>query len=107
MRPGVTGVELNMIGKPLLATDQETVIVRSSGVLIGADGGEHRVRPCPIKEEAGMRRIRENWRSIGVTLAKQAETPLSNVLNRALKGWRELVFDAEVGHADFRIFQVI
>src|SRR5215467_9003117 len=98
VRPGVTGAELHVIGHSLGGAHQQPVVVRGAGVLVGAYCREARIRPGTKEEEARMRRIRQDRWRVSVTLAEQAETKLSNVLDLRRHRPAELMLDPEVEH---------
>ena len=83
MRPGITGVELHVIGKALGGAYQQAVVVRGARVLVSPDIGEAIVRHGSDSswrrsnwrlvlevEEAGMSGISDDHRSIGVAFAE-------------------------------------
>src|SRR5689334_13855173 len=106
MRPGVTRIELNVVIKRLVGADQQSIVVRGTGVFVGADGPEPGVRPLTVEEESRMGRIGDHRRGVGIALTEETEAKLADVLDFALEGGTELLLNAEVDHAHFRIAQV-
>src|SRR5215471_14172504 len=103
MRPGVAGVELNVIGKALLRAHQQAIVMRGAGVLVGAYGKEARIRPRPEVEEAGMGWIGNDWRSIVVPFTEEAEAKLPDLLDLHAHVLCELIRNAQIKYANFRV----
>src|SRR5580765_1022647 len=106
MRPGVTRIELNVVIKRLVGADQQSIVVRGAGVLVGANSSEPGVRPRTVEEESRMGRIDDHRRSIDIALAEQTEAKLADVLDFAFERGSELLLNTEVDHAHFRVAQV-
>src|SRR5262245_54585041 len=79
VRPGIAGVELYVVGKPLRRTYDHAVVMGGARVLIGADCCEDLIGPRTIEKESRMRRVRKQGRSIDITLTKQSKTELPDV----------------------------
>ena len=62
-----------------------------------------RIRPRTVEEESSMGRIGDHRRSIRIALTEQTEAKLADVLDFAFERGSELVLNAEIDHAHFRI----
>ena len=69
-------------------------------------GGELWIGTSSEEEESRVRRIRQYGRRVQITLTEQPESELTNVHQTTFQCLAELVFNADVDHANFRISQV-
>src|SRR5262249_18641005 len=84
--PGVTGAELNVVGKLLFHDHKKYVVVGCARILFGALVGEKRIGALTIVEVALVRGIGDQWRCVQIALAEQSKAKLPNVLNPELQG---------------------
>src|SRR5256885_9837079 len=80
MRPCVTRIELNVVIKRLVGADQQSIVVRGTGVLVGTDGSEPGIRPGTEEEESRMGRIGGQGSGISIEVAEGTEGKHAAVL---------------------------